>query len=95
MSGDGCTPHRVRKYTKFSGSSCLSKVNNFIPCGLAISSCGLTSFLSTQSKVIPSLIKAANGPNGAILLTPISNRVLFCFCNRQYFGVQKAKNEDR
>ena len=42
-SGDDCTPHRAGKYTKSSGSSGLSTANTFIPCGLAISSCGLTS----------------------------------------------------
>ena len=42
-SGDDCTPHRAGKDTKFSGSPGLSTANTFIPCGLAISSCGLTS----------------------------------------------------
>ncbi|CAN0258176.1 unnamed protein product, partial [Ascophyllum nodosum] len=39
---------------------------------------------------------AVNGPNGAISLRKQTfNRILFYFCNRQYLGVQKAKNEDR
>ena len=42
-SGDDCTPHRAGKDTKSSGSPGLSAANTFIPCGLAISSCGLTS----------------------------------------------------
>ena len=42
-SGDDCAPHRARKDTKSSGSPCLSTANMFIPCGLAISSCGLPS----------------------------------------------------
>ena len=42
-SGDDCTPHRAGKYTKSSGSPGLSTTNTFIPYGLAISSCGLTS----------------------------------------------------
>ena len=42
-SGDDCTPHRAGKDTKSSGSPGLSTANTFIPCGLAISSCGLTS----------------------------------------------------
>ena len=42
-SGDDCTPHKAGKYTKSSGSPGLSTANTFIPCGLAISSCGLTS----------------------------------------------------
>ena len=45
--------------------------------------------------MIQPLIKAANGPNGAISLTQTLNRILFYFCNRQYFGVQEAKNGDR
>ena len=42
-SGDDCTPHRSGKDTKSSGSPGLSTANTFIPCGLATSSCGLTS----------------------------------------------------
>ena len=42
-SGDDCTPHRAGKDTKSSGSPGLSTANSFIPCGSAISSCGLTS----------------------------------------------------
>ena len=42
-SGDDCTPHRAGEYTKSSGSLGLSTANTFIPCGFAISSCGLTS----------------------------------------------------
>ena len=45
-SGDDCTPHRAGKDTKSSGSPGLSTVNIFIPCGLAISSCGLTYNIS-------------------------------------------------
>ena len=42
-SGDDCTPRRAGKDTKSSGRPCLSTANTFTPCGLAISSCGLTS----------------------------------------------------
>ena len=33
--------------------------------------------------------------NCAISLKQIFNRIIYRFCNRQYFGVQKAKNGDR
>ena len=36
-----------------------------------------------------------NGPNGAISLKQTFNFILKHICNRQYFGVQKAKNGDR
>ena len=42
-SGDDCTPYRAGKDTKFSRSPGLSTANTFIPCGLAISSCGMNS----------------------------------------------------
>ena len=42
-SGEDCTPHRAGKDTKSSGSLGLSTATTFISCGLAISSCGLTS----------------------------------------------------
>ena len=42
-SGDDCTPHRAGKDTKSPGSPGLSTANTFIPCGLAISSCGMAS----------------------------------------------------
>ena len=42
-SGDDYTPGRARKYAKFPGSPCLSTTSTFIPCGLTISSRGLTS----------------------------------------------------
>ena len=49
-SGDNYTPHRIREDTKSSGSPRLSKVNIFVPCGLAISSCGPTSIPTTTVK---------------------------------------------
>ena len=43
-SGDDCcTLHRAGKDTKSSGSPGLSTANTFIPCGVAICFCGLTS----------------------------------------------------
>ena len=41
--GDDCTPHRAGKDMTSSGSPGLSTANTSIHCGLAISSCGLTS----------------------------------------------------
>ena len=57
---------------------------------------GRPSFEPTVSKGVSPLIIAANGPNSAISLTTQTfNRVIFYVCNGRYFGVQKAKNEDR
>ena len=38
-----------------------------------------------------SFIRAANGPNSAVSLKQTFNRILYRFCNRQYFGLQKEK----
>ena len=65
----------------------------FIPCGLAISSCGLTSIPAITATALDK--RAANGPNGAISLKQTFNRILYHFCNRQYFGVKKTKYWDR
>ena len=43
----------------------------------------------------PLIIIAKNGSNSAISLKQTFNRILFYFCSRQYFGLQKAKNRDR
>ena len=51
-SGNDCTPHRAGKYTKSSGSPCLSTANTFIPCGLAISPCGLTSISTIAASAV-------------------------------------------
>ena len=49
-------------------------------------------FCLPLSEVLQPLIKAVNGPNGAISLKKQTfNRILFYFCNRQYFGIQKEK----
>ena len=77
--------------------------------GINVSQCGTHSYLMgplsrlvdrppvepSLSKDILPLITAANGPNGAISLTQTFNRISFHFCNRQYFGEQKAKNGER
>ena len=65
---------------------------------LQVSHCGLNSISAipaVSATALPPLIKAPNGPNGAISLKQTINSILFYFCNRQYFGVQKAKNGDR
>ena len=45
-----CAPHRIRKYTKSSGRPCLSTANTSMPCGLAPSSCELTSIFAIAVK---------------------------------------------
>ena len=52
-------------------------------------------FESWLSKDVLPLTIAANGPNDAISLTQTFNRILFNFCNGQYFLVQNEKNRDR
>ena len=58
MSGDDFTPHKAQKYTKSLGSPCLSTANTFIPGGLAISSCELTSISATAVKADTALDKS-------------------------------------
>ena len=55
---------------------------------------GRLTFEPSLSKDVLLLIIAVNGPNGAISLTHIFNRIIFYVCNDRYFGVQKAKNGD-
>ena len=45
--------------------------------------------------VLPLIIVAPNGSNGAISLTKTFSRILLYVCNRLYFGVQEARNGDR
>ena len=40
-------------------------------------------------------MKSESGPNGANSLKRIFNCILYYFCNRQYFGEQKAKDGDQ
>ena len=47
------------------------------------------------SKNVLPLTKAGNGPNSAISLTAIFDRILLYVCNSLCFGEQKAKNRDR
>ena len=47
------------------------------------------------SKNVLPLTKAGNGPNSAISLTAIFDRIILYVCNSLCFGVQKAKNGDR
>ena len=72
-SGDDCTPHRAGKDTKSSGGPGLSTANTFIPCGLAISSCGLTS-ISAIAATAFDMGKSRNVPNSAISLKQTFNR---------------------
>ena len=88
-SGDDCTPHRAGKYTKSSGSPGLPTANTFIPCGLAISSYGPTSI----SAIAPTAFdESCKWPKQRHF---IEADIQPHFCNREYFGVQKAKNGDR
>ena len=88
-SGDDCTPHRAGKDTKSSGSPGLSTANTFIPCGLAISSCGLTSISTIAATAFD---KSCKEPKKRYF---IEADIQPHFCNWKYFGVQKAKNGDR
>ena len=88
-SGDDCTPHRAGKDSKSSGSPGLSTANTFIPCGLAISSCGLTSISTIAATAFG---KSCKEPKERYF---IEADIQPHFCNRKYFGVQTAKNGDR
>ena len=87
-SGDDCTPHRAGKDTKSSGSPGLSTANTFIPYGLAISSCGMTSISAVAATAFD---KSCKWPKQRHF---IEADIQPHFCNRQYFGVQKEKNGD-
>ena len=78
---------------KSSGSPDLSMAKTFVPYRLATSSCGLTP-ISAITATTPEK-RAANDLNGAISLKQAFNRIFQKFCNRQYFGVYKAKYGDR
>ena len=88
-SGDDCTPHTARKYTKYLGSPCLSRGKRFHI--LRVSHLFLWPDLHfchpCHKYYTGPLIKASNGLNDAILLKQTFNRILFYFCYRQYFGV--------
>ena len=84
-SGDDCTPHRAGKYTKSSGSPGLSTANTFIPCGLAISSCGLTSISTIAATAFD---KSCKEPKERYF---IEADIQPHFCNRKIFWSTKSK----
>ena len=67
----------------------LSTANTFIPCGLAISSCRMTSISAIAAAAFDESCKWPKKRHF------IEADIQPHFCNRQYFGVQKAKNGDR
>ena len=56
---------------------------------------GKPPFSPWLSKNVSPLTKAANGPNSAILLTEIFDRILFYVCNSLFWGTKSKKRGSR